>query len=65
VASPHTPLIGLALFACLQGCWLYMTVDIANNKSNLHLNTLKLKNKKQKEKQHKKLCSAHCELVDL
>ena len=28
-ASPHTPLVGLALFACLQDCWLYMTVEIA------------------------------------
>lgn len=28
-ASHHTPLVGLAPFACLQGCWVYMTVEIA------------------------------------
>ena len=28
-ASPHTPLVGLAPFDCLQGCWLVMTVKIA------------------------------------
>jgi len=27
--SPHTPLVGLAPFACLQGCWMPMTVEIA------------------------------------
>jgi len=34
-ASPHTPLVGLALFACLQGCWLGMTVEIASRVSSL------------------------------